>query len=74
MATSKKIKNMWRGKFVFGGSSRVLYAHAYTKKQAFMIMCRRISVEDNLPFFQVYNYFNHENSNVSLEIEYKELP
>lgn len=72
MATSKKIKHLWRGKFVFGGSSRALYAHAYTKKQAFMIMCRRISMEDNLPFFQVYNYFNADNSNISIEMEFTE--
>jgi len=74
MAKSKKVKHLWRGKFIFGGESRVYYAHAFTKKQAFMIMCRRISMDDNLPFFQVYNYFNeNENCTIEIEVEFQEV-
>jgi hypothetical protein len=37
-----------------------------------MIMCRALAEKDNLPFFQVYNYFNQGNSIVELEMEFKE--
>jgi hypothetical protein len=73
MAKPQKIKHLWRGKFVFGSSSCVYYAHAYTATQAKMIMCRRISEEDNLPFFQVFNYFRDANCNIEIEMEFKEV-
>jgi len=69
-----KCKHLYCGRFIFPNEVRELRRYAYTKRQAFMIMCRAIAETDDMPFFQIYNYFNRGNHIVELEIEYKELP
>ena len=37
------IKQLWRGVFNFQREVTVLYAHAFTKRQAWLVMCKRLA-------------------------------
>lgn len=43
------IKQLWRGAFKVGHGVVILYAYAYTERQAWMVMCRRIAKHDGVP-------------------------
>lgn len=69
MATPVKIKHLWRGAFKFKKSANVLYAYAYTKKQAWMIMCKRIAKKHNVMAAAVMELFDGSQNNFEIKIE-----
>lgn len=74
MATSGKLKHLWRGAFKFRRTASVLYAYAYTEKQAHLIMCRRIARRHNVPVSAVMELFDgaKKNYEIRMETEFKE--
>ena len=64
-----KHKSLWRGAFNFKQSARVLYAYAFTEKQAWMIFCRRIAEKDIVPVSVVMGTFDGSRDNYSIKIE-----
>jgi hypothetical protein len=74
MAKSAKVKLLWRGKFTFRTAAHVLYAQAYTERQAWLIMCRRLAGKEGMPLKEIMNLFDgsRENYSIGLEIEFKE--
>lgn len=65
----KRIKQHFRGVFNFRRKVIVLYAYAYTAKQARVNMCRRISKKDNVPLMSVLTHFTDDNQNYEITIE-----
>jgi hypothetical protein len=70
-----KVKSLWKGVFVLNRETFILYAHAYTLRQAWLIMCRQIAKRQSVIPSMVTNYFNGEKDNfkITLEIEWKEV-
>jgi len=65
----KRIKQHWRGKFIFNRESHVLYRYAYTKRQAWLLMCKEIARRHDVIVSMVTNYFNESKDNHIIEIE-----
>jgi hypothetical protein len=74
MENGQKIKQHWRGKFLFNRQSYTLYRYAYTERQAWLIMCRQIARKQGVIPSMVMNYFNGDQDNykITIETEYKE--
>ena len=70
-----KIKNLYIGRFNLKRLSYVERCYAYSKKQAYFILCRRIAKKEGVDPNMVYNIFNGEKDNfrIELEIEFNEL-
>jgi hypothetical protein len=63
----KREKVRYKGVFNFPHKVKIIYKHAYSQTQALSIMCREIAQEDNLSYFQVYNYFREANRTIERE-------
>jgi hypothetical protein len=56
-------KHHFKGMFMFQRELYILYSYAYTKEQAFLLMCRRIAKKQGVNVRMVINYFKgKENS------------
>lgn len=64
-----KNKSLFRGAFNFKQSARVMYAYAFTKKQAWVIFCRRIAERDGVSLSVVMGTFDGSRDNYSIGIE-----
>lgn len=65
----KRIKQHYRGKFVFNRQSYTLYRYAYTERQAWLVMCREIARKQGVSPKMVMDYFNGEKDNYIIEVE-----
>jgi hypothetical protein len=68
------MKKIYRGAFNFRQSARVMYAHAFSERQAWMIFCRRIAKIDGVDVSVVVGFFdgNRNNYSITIETEFKE--
>ncbi len=65
-----KPKTLWRGVFNYAQSvEKPLYRHAYTKKQAWKIMCDFLARKYGLHPSVIYNHFDGSKNNYELTIE-----
>ena len=64
-----KVKQLWRGSFNIKTSPRIEYAQAYTKKQAWLVLCRRIAKKDGVDPTAVMDLFDGTRDNYSIELE-----
>ncbi len=69
-----KIKNCYRGAFNFHQTAKVMYAYAYTERQAWAIFCQRLAKKDGVHPSVVYNLFDgsKDNHEITIEMEVKE--
>lgn len=67
MGTS--VKPLWRGVFNFQREVRILYARAYTEKQAWLVMCRRIAKIHDVHLINVMAYFDGSKPNYEIAKE-----
>jgi len=65
------MKHLWRGAFDFRNSAVVLYAYAYTQKQAWLVMCRRIARKHGVPVAAVMGLFDGSKNNYLITKEWE---
>ena len=64
------VKTLWRGAFNYARSMEpILYRYAYTKKQAWKIMCDAIAKRNDVPKSYVYGIFDGSKQNFEITIE-----
>jgi len=70
-----KVKQLFRGVFDLNCTVRTMYAYAYTERQAWATMCRRIAKADGVSIGAVMALFDgsRENYRINIETEMKEL-
>ena len=69
----QKVKHLWRGVFNLNRKVRIMYAYAFTEKQAWMVFCKRVADKDGVSARQVMDYFSDsEKYEISKEVEFKE--
>ncbi|MCR4307531.1 MAG: hypothetical protein NUV80_03150 [Candidatus Berkelbacteria bacterium] len=66
---NNKIKQLWKGTFAYRQEPHVLYRFAYTKRQAWAVMCRDLAKKQDVAPSVVMNYFNGETPNFEIKIE-----
>ena len=68
------IKQLYCGEFNYRQQMTVLYCWAYSERQAWATLCKRIAKKDGVIPSVVFNYFNGEKDNykISIELEVKE--
>ncbi|MDP2643707.1 MAG: hypothetical protein Q8P24_02090 [Desulfobacterales bacterium] len=73
MDSEGKIKHLWRGVFNFNHYPEVIYRQAYTKKQAWVVMCRALAKRHGVVPQMVMNKFNGDRDNyeISIEVEWR---
>ena len=64
-----KAKTLWRGAFNYRQSARVMYAFAYTEKQAWLTCCRRMAEKDGVAVSAVMGLFDGTKDNYKIERE-----
>ena len=69
MEASMKAKTLWRGAFNYRQSARVMYAFAYTEKQAWLTFCRRMAEKDGVAVSVVMGLFDGTKDNYKIERE-----
>ena len=69
------IKNKWRGAFNYHRTAKVMYAYAYTKKQAWLVFCQRLAKQDDVDFRIVMGLFDgsRDNFEITIETEFTEI-
>jgi hypothetical protein len=69
-----KLKTLFRGAFNYRQTAKVLYAYAFTERQAWAIMCRRLAEKDGVHPSVVMNLFDSSRPNfeITIETEFKE--
>lgn len=69
-----KIKNLYRGAYNFHQSAIIMYAYAYTERQAWSIFCQRLAKRDGVHPSAVYGIFDgsRDNYQITIEVEYRE--
>ena len=76
MDTSHKMKHLWRGAFSYKCSMEpIMYRYAYTKRQAWKVMCDEIAKRNGVIPSYVYNLFDGSKPNfeIKIETEFKEI-
>ena len=68
------VKDVWNGVFNLNHTVYVEYAHAYTERQAWFIICNRIARKKGVHPKMVMNYFGGKKDNYKIrkEIEFKQ--
>jgi hypothetical protein len=68
------MKNIWRGAFNYGKFIKVEYTYASSKKQARMLMCRRLAKKDGVMPWETLALFpeGKDNYEITLETEFTE--
>ena len=74
MAKSAQIKHLWRGKFLYNQETYTIYAFAFSREQARVIMCRRLAKKHDVDLWIVLSLFKegHNNFSIEKEIEFME--
>ena len=69
-----KIKTLFRGAFNFHQTAKIMYAYAYTERQAWTIFCQRLAKKDGVHPSVVYGIFDgsRPNHEITIETEWKE--
>jgi len=65
------MKDLWRGSFKIGRGVVVLYCHAFSERQAWATMCRRIARRDGVPLGVVMETADYM---ITKEMEIREAP
>lgn len=66
------MKKLYRGAFKTKRAVYIKYTHAYTERQAWLIMCRRIAKETGVDVGLVMGHFEKpDNHEISIEMEYR---
>jgi hypothetical protein len=70
----EKIKYNFKGIFSLRCEMQVLYAFAFTKRQAWLIFCRRLAKKYDVHISHVMKMFDgsKDNYSITIETEYKE--
>ena len=70
----RRLKNLWRGVFNFHCQAFVLYGHAYTEKQAKIVMAQRLAKKHNVLPVTVLSWMkeNPDNFEIKIEREFEE--
>ena len=70
----KACKSLFCGMFNFNHERYIEYSHAFTERQAWLVMCRRIAKKQGVIPSVVMNYFDGLTPNFSItkEIEFIE--
>ncbi len=68
------MKSLWRGVFNYNRDVEILYAYAASKKQAWLVMCKRMAKKQGVIPSIVMNYFDGSRPNyeITIEMEVKE--
>ena len=69
-----KVKSLWRGAFNFRQTAKVMYAYAFSERQAWDIFCQRLAKKDGVHPSAVYGIFDgsRDNFQITIETEIKE--
>ena len=67
-----KNKLLFRGAFNLHQSARVMYAFAYTEKQAWLTFCRRMAEKDGVAVSVVMGLFDGNKENFKIEKEVRD--
>lgn len=67
-------KHLWIGYFNFNHSMYIERCHAYTERQAWLVLCRRIANKQGVTPQMTMNYFSGDRPNYEIkkEIEFTE--
>ena len=70
-----KQKHIFFGHFQFKHTAYVEHCYAYTEKQAYVILCRRIAKKQDVDPLLVMEYFldHPDDYSVKLEVEFEEV-
>ncbi len=68
-----KLKTKYRGAFNYHQTAKVLYAYAYSKTQAWAIMCRRLAEKDGIGVLTVMQKFNGKMDNYEITEDAREV-
>jgi len=70
-----KVKQLYRGSFNYRQTVKIEYAHAYTERQAWAIMCGRLAKKDGVGVLTVMSLFDGKKDNykITVEMEVKEV-
>jgi len=63
------VKQLWRGAFNLNRIARIEYAYAFTERQAWTIMCKRMAKKDGVPDRYVMQLFNGDQDNYQITRE-----
>lgn len=63
------VKQLWRGCFNYSRSVEVLYAHAFSKEQARVVMCNRIARKHGVHPSATLSLFDGSKDNFEITIE-----
>lgn len=69
-----KCKTKYRGAFNYRQTAKVLYAYANSKRQVWLIFCRRLAIGDGVHPSVVMRLFDgsRDNFEITIETEFKE--
>ena len=67
------VKDLWVGCFNYHREIHIEYTYAYTERQAWLLMCKRLSRKIGVHPSVIMRYFDGESNNFSIrkEIEYE---
>ena len=65
----RQVKHKWKGVFNFQYEVSILYAYAYTERQAWMTFCRRLANKHNVGVPHVMGIFDGSKDNFTIEKE-----
>jgi len=63
------LKQLFRGAFKLNHVTRIEYAYAYTERQAWAVMCKRMAKKDGVTDQAVMGLFNGDRDNYQITIE-----
>jgi hypothetical protein len=68
------VKQRWRGCFNYSRSSEILYAYAFSKEQARVVMCNRIANKHGVHPSKTLSLFKEgkDNHEITIETEFSE--
>lgn len=65
----KASRKLWRGWFNYGHELHIMYAQAYSKRQAWMHFCRRLAKKHDVSIGMVMNKFDGTQDNYEIKEE-----
>ena len=74
MKKEKGNKTLWCGLFNYSCELERIFAYAYTKEQARVIMCRRLAKKHEVHPSHVYALFDgsKQNYEITIEVDFRE--
>ena len=65
----KANRKLWKGWFNYGHELHIMYAQAYSKRQAWMHFCRRLAKKHDVSIVMVMNKFDGTQDNYEIKEE-----